>query len=259
MKVPGKVWLVGAGPGDPELLTLKAARLLAKADVVLYDHLVGDAVLAMLPPESLRISVGKEEGRHTFPQEEISAMLVRFARSGRDVVRLKGGDPLVFGRGGEEAQELARAGIAFEFVPGITAAQGMSAATGIPLTHRECASSVVLVTGHSKHGACAPDWNALARAGQTVVFYMGMRSLDRICRELVAHGLSPTTPAATVERATTPRQRVVQGTLLTLAALAKSQDVRPPALIVVGEVVRLREEIGARRLLSPQGVFPSAV
>jgi uroporphyrin-III C-methyltransferase len=239
----GKVWLVGAGPGDPELLTLKAARLLANAKLVLHDHLVGDAVMDLVAPTARLVYVGKEQGRHALPQEEINALLVRLAREGHDVVRLKGGDPYIFGRGGEEALALARAGIAFEVVPGITSAQGMAAATGMPLTQREYAGSVVYVTGHAREGGPEPDWAALARPRQTVVFYMGIGALARICRQMVAHGLRSDTPAAVVEHATLPRQRVIQGTLLTLPALAVSQGVQPPALIVIGEVVKLRREL----------------
>ncbi len=245
MQHPGKVWLVGAGPGDPELLTLKAARVLSRAQVVLHDHLVSDKVLELVPDGALRFYVGKQAGRHSVPQQYISQALVRFAASGLDVVRLKGGDPLVFGRGGEEAQALARAGIAFEVVPGITSAQGMAAYAGIPLTHRDHASSVVFVTGHAQPGNDGPDWQALARPRQTIVFYMAVCALTRICRELVAHGMPADTLAAVVERATTPEQRVIQGTLLTLDALAKAQGVRPPALVVVGDVLHLRAELGA--------------
>lgn len=241
---PGKVWLVGAGPGDPDLLTVKAARLLASARLVLHDHLVGEGVMALLPSGARRICVGKRDRRHTLPQEEINALLVRFAAAGHAVVRLKGGDPYVFGRGGEEALALAAAGIPFEVVPGITSAQGMSAYAGIPLTHREHASSVVFATGHCREGGAAPDWQALARPRQTAVIYMGLGALAQICRELVAHGLAPDTPAAVVEQATTQRQRVVCGTLLTLPTLAQAEQVAAPALIVVGEVVRLHGTLG---------------
>lgn len=241
---PGKVWLVGAGPGDPDLLTVKAARLIASARVVLYDLLVGEGVMALLPRGARRICVGKRDRRHSLPQEEINALLVQLGAAGEQVVRLKGGDPYVFGRGGEEAVALAAAGIPFEVVPGITSAQGMSAYTGIPLTHRDHASSVVFATGHCREGAAGPDWTALARPHQTAVIYMGLGALATICRQLVAHGLEPDTPAAVVEQATTPRQRVVCGTLLTLPVLAAAQDVAAPALIVVGEVVRLHGSLG---------------
>jgi uroporphyrin-III C-methyltransferase len=242
--VPGKVWLMGAGPGDPELLTVKAARLLASARLVLHDHLVGAGVLALVPREARRICVGKRARRHTLPQEEINALLVELGLAGEQVVRLKGGDPYVFGRGGEEALALAAAGVPFEIVPGITSAQGMSAYAGIPLTHREHASSVVFATGHCREGGAAPDWAALARPRQTVVIYMGLGALPTICRQLAAHGLPADTPAAVVEQATTPAQRVVAGTLLTLPMLAQAQAVAAPALVVVGESVRLHNTLG---------------
>lgn len=241
---PGKVWLVGAGPGDADLLTVKAARLLSNARVVLYDHLVGEGVLALLPANARLICVGKRSHNHSLPQEEINALLVRLAGEGGEVVRLKGGDPYVFGRGAEEALALSEAGIAFEVVPGITSAQGMASYAGIPLTHRGVATSVVYVTGHCRDGGEEPDWSALARPHQTVVIYMGLARLDTICRQLVAHGLPATTPAALVEQATTPRQRVVEGALGGLPALAAQHRVTAPALIVVGDVVRLHAELG---------------
>lgn len=244
MHKQGKVWLVGAGPGAADLLTLKAARLLAHAQLVLYDCLVGDGVLDLVSRGARRIYVGKRDGHHAVPQDEINELLVRLAREGNDVVRLKGGDPYVFGRGGEEAEALADAGIDFEVVPGVTAAQGMGAYAGIPLTHRDHASGVVFVTGHGRDAESQPDWAALARPRQTVVFYMGVASIARICREMVAHGLRADTPAAVVEQVTLPQQRVVQGTLLTLPALAVAQAVRAPALVVVGEVVRLNRKLG---------------
>lgn len=241
---PGKVWLVGAGPGDPDLLTVKAARLLGNARLVLHDHLVAPEVMALVSPGAKRICVGKRDRRHTLPQEEINALLVQLAGSGQEVLRLKGGDPYVFGRGGEEALALVAAGIPFEVVPGITSAQGMSAYAGIPLSHREHASSIVFATGHCREGGEAPDWAALARPRQTVVIYMGLASLPHICRQLAAHGLPDVTPAAVVERATTPQQRVVAGTLRSLPLLAAAQQVTAPALIVVGEVVSLYDSLG---------------
>ncbi len=240
----GTVRLVGAGPGDPDLLTVKAARMLREADVVLYDQLVGEGVLALLPAHAERIYVGKRSGCHAVPQDEIIAMLVRLSTGGRDVVRLKGGDPYIFGRGGEEAQALAHAGVPFEVVPGISAAQGASCYAGIPLTHRDHAASVVYATGHCKDDGGEPDWAALARPRQTVVMYMGVAGLPRICRQLVAHGLRADTPAAIVEQATLPGQRVVKGTLLTLPALALARSVRTPALIIVGSVVSLQPALG---------------
>jgi uroporphyrin-III C-methyltransferase len=241
---PGRVWLVGAGPGAVDLLTLKAARLLQSARLVLHDHLVSAEVMALVPQGARRICVGKRDRHHTLPQEQINALLVQLAAAGDDVVRLKGGDPYVFGRGGEEALALAEAGIAFDVVPGITSAQGMSAYAGMPLTHRDHASGIVFATGHSREGGQGPDWEVLARPRQTVVIYMGLGALSNICRQLVAHGLPGDTPAAVVEQATTPRQRVVAGTLLTLPLLAQVNEVAAPALIVVGEVVRLHGALG---------------
>jgi len=242
----GSVVLVGAGPGDPDLLTVKAARALASADVVLYDHLVSDEVLALLPPGADRIYVGKQSARHALPQEEIIASMLRLARSGRRVLRLKGGDPYIFGRGGEEAEALAQAGIAFEVIPGISAAQGAAASAGIPLTHRDHAASLLWVTGHLR--AETPDqlgldWPALARPNQTLVIYMGVAALPVISSELIRHGLAPDTPAAIVERATLPGQRTLVGCLRTLPALARGLAVRTPALIVVGDVVRLQARL----------------
>jgi uroporphyrin-III C-methyltransferase len=241
---PGRVTLVGAGPGDPDLLTVRATKALQAAEVVLYDHLVSESVLELINPGAERIYVGKEDRRHTLAQEKITEMLVRIACTGKPVVRLKGGDPYVFGRGGEEVQALARAGIPFEVVPGITAAQGMSAYAGIPLTHRDHAASVIFATGHSKESGTDPDWAALARPRQTVVIYMGIGALPRICQQLIAHGLRADTPAAVVEHATCAQQRVVTATLLTLPAVAAARGVKAPALIVVGSVVSLHEELG---------------
>ena len=242
MKKGVHVWLVGAGPGDPGLLTLKAARVLGAADVVVHDHLVAPEILARLPRRAERIYAGKQRGRHTMTQDEINRLLVRLARRGKRVVRLKGGDPFIFGRGGEEALALARAGIAFEVVPGITAASGVAAAVGIPLTHRDLAQACVLVTGSRRKGAPDLDWQGLARPGQTIVVYMGLAGLERVSRELMAHGLSPRTPAAIIQQGTTAGQRVVAGTLAGLPRLAAAARLRAPTLIVIGRVVRLRRE-----------------
>lgn len=235
----GHVALVGAGPGDPELLTLRAARLIGQARVLVVDHLVSDGVLELARPGAELIYVGKESGHHTLPQEEINALLVRLGREGRQVVRLKGGDPYIFGRGGEEVEALLEAGISFEVVPGITAACGASAYAGIPLTHRDHARSVVFATGHRRAGQDALDWSVLARPQQTAVIYMGVGQLAAHCAALIDHGRGAATPAALVENATSPRQRVVTGTLETLPAIAAQAGIRPPALLIVGEVVSL--------------------
>ncbi|MDH4061491.1 MAG: uroporphyrinogen-III C-methyltransferase [Aquincola sp.] len=239
----GTVHLVGAGPGDPELLTLRAARLLAQADVVVYDHLVGAGVLELLGPQAERVYVGKQRDHHSVPQDQINSLLVQLAREGRRVVRLKGGDPFVFGRGGEELQVLAEAGVAFEVVPGITAACGVAAYAGIPLTHRDHAQSVVFVTGHLKDGSCELDWEALARPRQTVVIYMGLSGLAMICERLAAHGLGADWPAAVVSSGTLSDQRVVVATLGTLGAEVAREGLTSPCLTIVGEVVRLRGEL----------------
>ncbi|HEX7328521.1 MAG TPA: uroporphyrinogen-III C-methyltransferase [Casimicrobiaceae bacterium] len=241
----GSVALVGAGPGDPELLTLKALRLIRRADVIVHDRLVAREVLALARPRAVLVDVGKAASRHTMPQAAISALLVRLAREGRRVVRLKGGDPFVFGRGGEEIEALANARVDYEVVPGITAANGIAASTGIPLTHREHAHALMFATGHLKDGEPDLDWVALARPHQTLVIYMGLGALATVCRELVVHGLAPSTPAAVVAEGTTPRERVVVGTLATLAARTASAALEPPTLIIVGEVVALRRACAA--------------
>ncbi|MCC7327449.1 MAG: uroporphyrinogen-III C-methyltransferase [Burkholderiales bacterium] len=241
--VRGCVYLVGAGPGDPELLTLRAYRLMRSADVALYDHLVSKGVLDLLPPSTRRIYVGKERERHTMRQEAINDLLVGLARKGNRVLRLKGGDPFIFGRGGEEIDTLAAQGIAFEVVPGITAALGVASYAGIPLTHRDCAQACLFVTGHLKDGSMDLDWPALVRPRQTVVVYMGLLGLPKLCAGLIAHGLSADTPAAVVQQGTTREQRIVTGTLNTLASLVADAMLTPPTLIIVGEVVRLRERL----------------
>ena len=239
----GIVYLVGAGPGDPELLTIRAANVIARADVIVYDRLVAREIVALGRPGAQRIYVGKARSNHTLPQYEINALLVRLAQVGKHVVRLKGGDPFVFGRGGEEIEALVEHGIPFEVVPGITAATGIAAYAGIPLTHRDHAQSCIFVTGHLKDGSMNLDWDALARPKQTVVVYMGLHGLDMLCGELVKHGLPDTTPIAIVQQGTTQNQRVVTGTLATLPSIAAIEKLQAPTLIIIGGVVTLREKL----------------
>jgi len=239
----GEVYLVGAGPGDPDLLTFRALRLMQKADVVVYDNLVSKPVLEMTRRDATRIFVGKKRDNHTMPQEEINELLVRLAKQGKRVVRLKGGDPFIFGRGGEEIETLAEHGILFQVVPGITAASGVSTYAGIPLTHRDHAQSCVFVTGHLKDGSTNLDWDALARPNQTIVVYMGLHGLATLCAELIAHGLPDTTPIAIVQQGTTQNQRVLTGTLATLPGIAQIEKLQAPTLIIVGGVVTLREKL----------------
>jgi uroporphyrinogen III methyltransferase/synthase len=235
----GKVYLIGAGPGDPELLTCKGRRILEQADAILFDHLAPAALLDLAPAHAERIYVGKKKQVHAFTQEEICAMLVERARRGLAVVRLKGGDPFIFGRGGEEAEALAEAGVAFELVPGITTPLGIGAYTGIPLTHRGVSTSVAFVTGHAVD---AVDWKTVGQA-DTLVVFMGMFALADIARELIAAGRSPETPAVAVRWATRPDQETIEGTLATLPELVAGRDLKPPATIVIGEVVRLRGKL----------------
>ena len=240
---PGWVYLVGAGPGDAELLTVRALRLLGEADVLVYDNLVSKEVLDCVPAGVERIYVGKKASHHALPQGDINQLLVSLARQGRKVVRLKGGDPFIFGRGGEEVEELVKAGVPFEVIPGITAAAGIGAYAGIPLTHRDFAQSCIFVTGHLKDGTVDLDWNMLARPRQTLVFYMGITQLAEICAQLTAHGLAASTPAAVVRRGTTREQRVVTSDLAGLPAAVKAAGITPPALTIVGDVVSLQPRL----------------
>ena len=240
---PGEVYLVGAGPGNPDLLTFAALRLMQQADVVLYDNLVSPDIIDLCRRDAERIYVGKQRANHTMRQEEINALLVKLAREGKRVLRLKGGDPYVFGRGGEEIETLAASGVRFRVVPGITAACGVAAYAGIPLTHRDYAQSCVLVTGHLKDGTMDLDWHGLARPRQTVVVYMGLLGLQKLCEQLIEHGMPPDMPAAVVQQATMPQQRVITGTLADLAERVEGSGLRPPTLVIVGDVVKLRDTL----------------
>lgn len=239
----GKVFLVGAGPGDPDLLTLKAVRCLAAAEVVIHDALIDPIVLELVPKRAERIYAGKRCGRHGATQDEINALLVHHARLGRTVVRLKGGDPFLFGRGGEEARALVAAGIEYEVVPGVTAGTAVPALAGIPVTQRGLASAVTFVTGHPGSGQGAVDWSGLARVPGTLVVFMGLHGLAAIARALIDGGRAPSTPAAAISNGTMPDQRIVVGTLEDLPARVEGAALPAPTLLVIGEVVSMRASL----------------
>lgn len=239
----GEVYLVGAGPGNPDLLTFRALRLMQQADVIVHDRLVSQPILDMCRRDAERIYVGKERDDHAVPQEEINLMLVRLAKEGKRTLRLKGGDPFIFGRGGEEIETLVEHGVPFQVVPGITAASGCACYGGIPLTHRDYAQSVSFVTGHLKDGSMNLNWPQLAQPNQTVVFYMGLVGLPIIVEKLIEHGVSPQMPIALVQQGTTHMQKVYAGTLSTILEQVEKDPPEPPTLVIVGEVVKLREKL----------------
>ncbi len=243
--IKGEVYLVGCGPGAPDLITFRALRLMQQADVVLYDRLIPGEVLDLVRREAEPIYVGKKRAYHSVRQEEISQLLVDYAKQGKRVLRLKGGDPFIFGRGGEEIAMLAKHGIPFQVVPGVTAAAGCASYAGIPLTHRDYSQSVVFVTGQLKDGTVNLNWKALAQTQQTIVVYMGMMGVGVLSQQLIAHGLSPKTPAALIQKGTTPEQKVFRSDLQTLPDVAKNNEIHAPTLIIIGEVVKLRDEMSA--------------
>ncbi len=239
----GEVFLVGGGPGDPDLLTFRALRLMQQCDVCVYDKLVSPEVMELVRRDAELIYVGKARDQHTMPQEEINELLARLALQGKRVLRLKGGDPFIFGRGGEEIETLMQHGVPFQVVPGITAANGVSSYAGIPLTHRDYSQACLFITGHLKEGTLNLDWTSMARPKQTVVIYMGLVGLAQICEKLIEHGVSPDMPAAVVQQGTTPRQKVVTSTLHDLAEKVSKAEIKAPCLTIIGEVVRLREKL----------------
>ncbi len=241
--IAGEVYLVGCGPGDPDLLTFKALRLMQKADVVLYDRLIGDGILNLVRREAERIYVGKRAGEHALPQQQISALMAELAREGKRVLRLKGGDPFIFGRGGEEIEVLAEKRIPFQVVPGITAASGCATYAGIPLTHRDHAQSCLFITAHGKDGIVDVDWKQLLRPHQTVAVYMGLRLLPKLMEGLLEHGADPDMPVAVVEKGTRPGQRVITGAIADIARKARAARLGGPAMIIIGTVVTLREKL----------------
>ncbi len=239
----GEVFLVGGGPGDPDLLTFRALRLMQQCDVCVYDKLVSPEVMELVRRDAELIYVGKARDQHTMPQEEINELLARLALQGKRVLRLKGGDPFIFGRGGEEIETLMQRGVPFQVVPGITAANGVSTYAGIPLTHRDYSQACLFITGHLKDGTLDLDWESMARPRQTVVIYMGLVGLPQICEKLIEHGVSPDMPAAVVQQGTTQRQKVVTATLQDLAVKVEQSQIKAPCLTIIGEVVKLRERL----------------
>ena len=255
----GEVFLAGAGPGDPDLLTLRALRLMQEADVVVYDALVSEAIMTLVHRKAERIYAGKKQGNHALPQEAINALLIDLARQGKKVLRLKGGDPFVFGRGGEEIEALAAHGIPFQVIPGISAANGVSCYAGIPLTHRNHAQSVLYATGHLCDGSLDLDWIALTRPHQTVVIYMGLSALPLICEKLMEHGLLPAHPIAVVQQGTTPDHRVVSGVLSNITERTAAAALRSPSLIIIGEVVQLHHDLAWFRPEYPANTAITAI